>query len=417
MGYYAIGIGGTGAKCLESLIHLAAAGMIPDGELYVLFVDPDTANGSLDRAQQTLSHYTTCRDNLELGQARLLKTRIVSAESNLWNPLGDHAQPRLDQFFRYNYLLQTNAPAANLFEVLYSIRERETTLEYGFRGHPSIGSAVMAQTVNLGEADPWRTFRQRLENDPDAKVFLAGSIFGGTGASGFPTIAQLVKNELKNIPNDKVKLGGVLILPYFYFLSEKDKELQAKSDAFLMNTQAALKYYHYLWNQERVYDAVYLFGNESQTEVENSLGGGNQQNAPHFIELYAALAAIHFFEARFEDNQPVEYFMTARRQNNLLQWADLPDGNRGNTVRSRIEQLARFAFSYLSVYRPTLQKINEQGGSYSASWYIDFFERNKIPNNQTLLNDVSNYCEAFLLWLANLQENRGKTEKNRTCRV
>ena len=47
MGYYAIGIGGTGAKCLESLIHLAAAGMMPDNsDLYILFVDPDEANGS-----------------------------------------------------------------------------------------------------------------------------------------------------------------------------------------------------------------------------------------------------------------------------------------------------------------------------------------------------------------------------------
>ena len=26
MAYYAIGIGGTGSKCLETLIHLAAAG-------------------------------------------------------------------------------------------------------------------------------------------------------------------------------------------------------------------------------------------------------------------------------------------------------------------------------------------------------------------------------------------------------
>ena len=45
MGYYAIGIGGTGAKCLESLIHLAAAGMMPDdNDLCMFFVDPDEAS-------------------------------------------------------------------------------------------------------------------------------------------------------------------------------------------------------------------------------------------------------------------------------------------------------------------------------------------------------------------------------------
>ena len=32
--------------------------------------------------------------------------------------------------------------AADLFEVLYSERERTTQLHEGFRGHPSIGAAV-----------------------------------------------------------------------------------------------------------------------------------------------------------------------------------------------------------------------------------------------------------------------------------
>ena len=411
MGYYAIGIGGTGAKCLESLIHLAAAGMIPDGELYLLFVDPDTANGSLARAQHTLNHYVACKDTLQLGQTSLLKTKIVSAEPNLWTPLENAPQPRLDQFFHYNALRTSNdntlVAAAHLFEALYSKKERETTLEYGFRGHPSIGSAVMANTVNLGQNEPWDTFRNRLTNDMDAKVFLAGSIFGGTGASGFPTIARLISNELQNIGVENVKLGGALVLPYFYFLTDDD-ELQAKSEAFLMNTQAALKYYH-LWNQTGIYDSVYLFGGESsRTEVENALGGQNQQNAPHFIELYAALAALHFFGTHFEADQPAQYFLTARRQNRRLEWADLPDGDNGNAIRSKIGQLARFAFAYLSVYQPKIQDIQESGRSYQAPWFIDFFERSQggINDNQTqlLFRHVEAYCQDFLLWLANIQD-------------
>ena len=405
MGYYAIGIGGTGAKCLESLIHLAAAGMIPEGELYILFVDPDTANGSLERALGTLSRYMAFKDNPQFAEMHLLKTKIFSADRNLWTPFTEQAQPRLDQFFEYNSLSMANdnscVAAAHLFEVLYSETERKTTLEQGFRGHPSIGSAVMAKTVNLGEEDPWRTFRQRLANDTDAKVFLAGSIFGGTGASGFPTIAQLIKNELKE---KNVKLGGALALPYFTFIPEEDNELKAKSEHFLMNTQAALKYYH-LWNKTGIYDAVYLFGDESRTEVENSLGGPGQQNAPHFIELYAALAAIDFFGKNFEANQDAQYFMIARRQNNRLEWADLPDGDNGSTVQSKIGQLARFAFAYLSVYRPMLQDIHDKGKGYHAPWFVDFFEQNQSTEDQTLLNAVEDYCQDFLLWLANIQNS------------
>lgn len=411
MGYYAIGIGGTGAKCLESLVHLAAAGMIPDERLYVLFVDPDTTNGCLERAVVTLNHYKAFKDDPQLTQSHLLRTKIFSADSNIWTPFTDNftdnAQPRLSDFFDYHSLRmagdKTRVAAAHLFESLYSEKERETTLNRGFRGHPSIGASVMAQTVRLGEEDPWRTFRSRVSNDTDAKIFLAGSIFGGTGASGFPTIAQLIRDELGG---KNVKMGGALVLPYFTFAAVEDDELKAKAEHFLMNTQAALKYYH-LWNKTAIYDAIYLLGDESQIEVEHFLGGSRQRNSPHFIELYAALAAVDFFGRDFEDDQEPQYFMIARERTNQIEWTDLPDGENGETIRSKIRQLTCFAFAYLSVYQPRLQEIHNNGKGYRAPWYVDFFERSGISNDQTLLDIVANYCRDFLLWLANIQHSVG----------
>ena len=405
MGYYAIGIGGTGAKCLESLIHLAAAGMMPDGELHLLFVDPDTSNGSRARVQNTLARYVKCKDEFDLGQTHLFKTKIDPANPISWTPF-DTADPSLKQFFHYESFRDSSA--GKLFDVLYSRSEKENTLEEGFRGHPSIGSAVMAKTVDLEEDETWSLFRKKISDDDEgAKVFLAGSIFGGTGASGFPTIAQIVKNALD------VKLGGALLLPYFKFTDEGDEgELKAKSDEFLMNTQTALKHY-YFWNETGIYDAVYLFGDESRTDVENALGGPEQKNAPHFIELYAALAATDFFGKNFEEDQGAQYFMTARAKNNRLQWTDLPDGSNGNTILSRIGQLARFALAYLSVYHPALEKIADRSkDAYRASWYVDFFERRKISIDEALrsLSSVGEYCEDFLLWLANIQENCGDGE-------
>ena len=402
MGYYAIGIGGTGAKCLESLIHLAAAGMMPDGDLHLLFVDPDTSNGSRKRVEETLAHYEACKNQFDLGQTHLLKTKIDPAHPILWTPFKE-TNPSLNQFFHYESF--RGSPAGKLFDVLYSRSEKKSPLEEGFRGHPSIGSAVMAKTVNLEEDETWSTFRKKIADDDEgAKVFLAGSIFGGTGASGFPTIAQIVKGELD------VKLGGALLLPYFKFMDDgSEGELKAKSDEFLMNTQTALKHYH-IWNQTGIYDTVYLFGDESRTDVENALGGPKQQNAPHFIELYAALAAIDFFKKDFEPSQDAQYFMTAREQSNQLKWTDLPDGDNGDTIRSRIGQLARFAFAYLSVYHPALEKIADRSrDAYRASWYVDFFERRKIAIDRALLSTLEKYCNTFLLWLANIQGNCSDT--------
>ena len=346
MAYYAIGIGGTGAKCLESLIHLAAVGMMPDKDkLYILFVDPDNANGSLERAVETLDHYKTFSNNPQLAQPCLLQTEIISASNPIFAPFdtGDGTKPRLSVRFNFAGLKMGNNNAAHLFEVLYSEKERDTELDKGFRGHPSIGASVMAQTV-LGNAEPWKTFRDLVNADMNPKVFLAGSIFGGTGASGFPTIAKLIKNELKAV-KVKTQIGGALVLPYFTFIADTDNELKAKAEHFLMNTQAALKYYH-LWNKDFIYDAIYLFGDDSQIEVESSLGGKTQRNAQHFIELYAALAAIHFFGNSFGAGLDPQYFRIDR-DSKPLQWTDLPDDDNGKTVRSRIGQMARFAFAYL----------------------------------------------------------------------
>ena len=429
MSYYAIGIGGTGAKCLESLIHLAAAGMMPDGDLYVLFVDPDNSNGSRARAKETLDKYRACKNNLTLGQTPFLKTKINpfnSDESVHWTPFEKDASPSLGRFFDYGNLNENkNHPgAAHLFEVLYSKAEIETSLEKGFHGHPSIGSGVMAQTVDFKQPGLWSQFRGRIANDSDAKVFLAGSIFGGTGASGFPTIAQLIKDELTT----SVKLGGALVLPYFKFISEEngqgtDVQLKANSDYFLMNTQAALNYYH-LREQTRIYNAVYLLGNGAEVEVKNSSGGGGQKNAPHFLELYAGLAAIHFFKNGFENAEDAQYFLTARENTNQLKWGDLPDDNNGNTIRSSIAQLTRFAFAYLHFYLPTIRGIKQ--GTYrskDATWFANFFNQKgwfgwigqdkiDLTDDQTtdLLNETENYCRSFLSWLAYIQTNKGENE-------
>ena len=421
MGYYAIGIGGTGAKCLESLIHIAAAGMMPDNnDLYILFVDPDKANGSLERAKTTFEHYKVFNENDQLAQPHILQTNIDSAKPYIFSPFDnqDDDKRKLSSVFKYADLKLGNANAADLFEVLYSERERETGLNEGFRGHPSIGASIMAQTV-LGAGEPWKTFRAKVAKDTNAKVFIIGSIFGGTGASGFPTIAKLIKNEFEGTTVKPV-IGGALVLPYFSFIDDGDNkneddgdnknELKAKAEHFLMNTQAALKYYHLYNNQELVYNAIYLLGNDVQIEEENfSLGGNSQRNSQHFIELYASLAAIHFFENATADGGAK--YLRLNRSNNPHQWSDLPDGASGTKILSKLRQLTNFSFAYLSIYKPMLDDIFEKTHSgFHTPWYIDFFKRNRISlkdvSVKNSLNNVKDYCEDFLVWLANVQNSK-----------
>lgn len=407
MSYYVIGVGGTGAKCVESFIHLCAAGLMPDNRsVFGLFVDPDGANGSLKRAGQLLQNYYDCKQ-LRIGKTDLFKSALRIADPDIWSPLQDKPA-ELGKFFNYDTL--HGSPAAHLFDVLYSQKEKQTPLDFGFRGHPSIGAAVMAAAVRLGEEEPWATLRDQIKLDVSAKegakVMLFGSIFGGTGASGVPTIARLVNNEFApQMKRDRFKIGSVLMLPYFSFDPVRQERMRVDADTFLLSTQTALNYYH---NQDelRVCNAVYLLGSESLKPMRtSSIGGQAQENEPHVLEVYAALAALHFFA-----NENVEgYPHIAREFRDASSWPDLPYDPGSAKLKAKLNQLARFAFAYLTAYHPMLESINQKGKAYRAPWYINLFRRENVDLKSVMekeLKQVKSYCESFLLWLANIEESQ-----------
>lgn len=415
MSYHVIGIGGSGAKCVEALAHLCAAGLMPDdGELNVFFIDPDLANGSLERAQSTLQQYCDCKKN-DLGKTDLLKNSISIARPGVWTPFGERSTPNLENFFHYSTLKTQNEAAAHLFDVLYSPDEKKVTLDEGFLGHPSIGAAVMANTVKLEEVEPWKTFRNKVELEAKSggsRIILMGSIFGGTGAAGLPTIARLIRDEFAGYAN--IKIGGILVLPFFSFTASEKKlhdgrVFKLNPQNFILNTQAALKYY-YNQNYLDCLDSVYFIGEHTLLPVKNPSPGGNtQNNDPHFIELYGSMGAMDFFknidkkaeEKGFRDRR---YHMVARQDIGKLEWRDLPDENSGNTVKQKLGRLIHFAFSYLNVYYPMLQDIKKSGRTYRAPWYVQFFERKKVSLKddkvQDRLEGMRSYCETFLKWFA-----------------
>ncbi|MCK5059031.1 MAG: hypothetical protein KAT34_20455 [Candidatus Aminicenantes bacterium] len=425
MSYQVVSIGGSGAKSVESLTHLCAAGLMPDGELNVLFVDPDLANGCLERTQNTLNRYCECKKT-GMKQTGLLKTSITLSKPNVWTPFEETAKPKLGDFFRYPVLKTQYEPAAHLFDVLFSPVEKEVLLDEGFLGHPSIGAAVMAKTVKLGETEPWQTFRRKIEQDAKegegSKIVLIGSVFGGTGAAGIPTIARLIKQEFKGYKN--IKVGGVLLLPYFSFIAAEKKLNSGKSlklnpQNFVLNTQAALKYY-YNQNYLDCFDCIYLIGEHMLTPLKHATSGGrNQSNEPNFMELYSALATIDFFndiDEKVKDPtfEARKYQLIAREKSGEVQWSDLPDGNNGNIVKRQLGTMTRFAFAYLNVYYPMLENIRTKEKTYRSPWYIQFFERKGISLNSSQIQDqlknMKEYCETFLKWMANLHKSNDQLE-------
>jgi len=417
MSNYLIGIGGTGAKCIESLVHLLAAGFLPGraGSVYTCFVDPDQSNGSLSRSQRTVEAYQDCRHTPLGTESGLFETEVAISQPMVWSPFPGDQPQSLSSFFCYDDMSNRNVGAGLLFETLFSEDERNTNLNIGFRGHPSIGSAVFANSIELSEDEPWRTFRDFVRRDvgatgETARIVLVGSIFGGTGAAGVPTIGRLIEEELRKSNVRNAEICAILLLPYFSFDSLHDEQLRADASDFLVNCHAALKYYH---KQDglKVFDSVYVLGERIQEPVGQSvIGGRGQVNQPHFIELIAALAALRFYET---DERG--YFLASRREPYSMEWQDLPSHLHSEDIRNRIDHMLRFCFSYLAVYYPMLNSIGSVGGAYRAPWYIELLSSSTGDFSKDLSGPFaafSIYSRLFLEWIGGIQASGRRTKIN-----
>lgn len=420
MGFYVVGIGGTGAKCIEAIIQLASVGLIPTNKLRILFIDADETNGNLQRVQKSLNIYQKCYQLLK-GKHEECSWMTTDIESyQVWSPFANNnTDKKLGSFFAYDTLRQTNQPLTNLFDILYTQEEREVSLEVGFRGRPAIGSSIITQ-INLERLDeePWRSFINQIEGDAssgsEAKVLLCGSIFGGTGASGLPTIGRLISNKLeKDGVRDSVQIGCIFALPYFNFpKAGNDEQVYATPDLFLLNTEAALRYYR---EQAQQFDTKYLIGNQNFEKLgEFSVGKDTQINRPHFVEFYASLAARNFFCEKPEKGVHV----ISRNQAGVLKWDDIPSVD---SVKNNLVNATRFAYIWLADFEKQLEAAKSRGVKEldGFAWFDKFFQgpprmmigpaRKNLPDlsdttQQEAIKTINNWCQDFLRWLGDIHQ-------------
>jgi len=408
---YLVGIGGTGSKCLESFIHLACSGLAPE-EVWIGMVDVDKENGNLERTTQLLECYKSLYKSLRTGKNRLadsplLKTEFVSPSTGaFWSPLPDGVKD-LKQLFRYE---QMRNETKWLFDSLFDHKEQETDLNHGFRGRPAMGSAVLLSQAIEGH-EFWNEILesvQKVKAGDEIRIFLIASAFGGTGSAGFPTIARLIREEIKkrNI-RQNYYVGGILLMPYFQFPSKESDEITANAEAFLENAQASLKYYHHLLSEnENLFDNLYLFGWDPLTELkgEPEKGGTKQKNPPLMPEFFASLAALKFFQS--DELSHGRIFRTGYDiTDKQFTWNIIPGINDRTSVKEYMGQLVRFAFAYLSSYRPflyreTFSQIKDQ------KWFRNLIKEPGVSLEkdecQNILESLDSYCQDMLRWIASV---------------
>lgn len=79
MSYYLIGIGGTGARCMEAFIYLNGAGILKDHQdVKLVYVDADVSCGNLVRTQNAMHLYQKVK-NLSFGPNTVFSNNILDA--------------------------------------------------------------------------------------------------------------------------------------------------------------------------------------------------------------------------------------------------------------------------------------------------------------------------------------------------
>ncbi|MFL5386456.1 MAG: hypothetical protein ACJ8GN_28385 [Longimicrobiaceae bacterium] len=333
-------LGGSGARTLEPLLHLCALGLGP-AQLRVLIVDPDQANAAVTRARRLLDQYRETRARLAEGGATdgFFRTEVLDVlpDSLLWSPIAD------DEFLpdtRFaasvdRQVMATGAPElGTLFDLLNAERVREMDLSLGFRGVPSVGTVFMNRL--RGESFFAQLLSQHHANVAGSVFFATGSVFGGTGAAALPVVGRALrdgvvasegKTDVKGAARERI--GAALLLPYFSLPAASpasgDDGPRPENALFAHNAAGALPSY---LDRERDpgYGGYYLLGDGLPREQErNEVGGEGQANAAHYVELFAALAALDFASRGGESRDarlPVYRALGVAGED--PGWADLP---------------------------------------------------------------------------------------------
>lgn len=184
---YIFGIGGSGARVLRSLVMLMASGVEIEAESVVpIIIDPDKSNGDLTRTVSLFNSYSKIRSRLsDIGENKFFKTKLEDTIDGYILPLNSETQET--SFRQYIGMPQmkdlTGKNNANyaLASALFSEDNLNATMTVGFKGNPNIGSVVLNQFEDSPEFQKFVTSFTSSD-----KIFIINSIFGGTGASGFP---------------------------------------------------------------------------------------------------------------------------------------------------------------------------------------------------------------------------------------
>jgi len=393
-----IGIGGTGSRVLQQVVHLCDCGYFSkEDELRVLIIDPDVYNGNKNKTEELIDLYNECRNTCRPKDSKthFFRTEIKPAAKGRYslaptvakNKDGENIET-LQELAEY----ENNPTATNFMKAAYSKKEySEINMEQGYFAHPSVGAFALPKWID--DDEHFQGLLADMETEAGAtggnvQVFIIASAFGGTGAAGFAAVAQAFKHKLKD-HSSKLSIGGAFLMPYFAFNRRGSTDGQNDTidpKVFMEATLSAMRYYADTQTHKH-FDKVYVLGapeaNEEDAEAarltrnDYADKGSEQENWPHIIELYCALATKDFFDTSVRENKANKGAWVgvsiSKPQLTSITWEDIPGGHE---LRKSLSKFLLFNY----VYVPSLLSEFTKFKASSAS-KIEKLSRRDISYN------------------------------------
>ena len=291
-------IGGTGIRVMKSITMLMAGGMDTNGYVVVpIILDPH-----LDLEEKKNLHSL-------IASYKEIYSRSVNNGNNVLNPLDGFFSSEIrtidelnnqtndaqetagskEKFRSYINLSALSTSDINNFlvDTLFSTKNLNNPLSVGFKGNPNVGTVVLGEMIE--GAEWFKSFKQHCEKDD--RVFIISSIFGGTGASGYPLLEKKIRFAENEPAVKNALMGAVTVLPYYGLKDPSTSGSDIDSANFYTKTKAALAYYE----DKVASNYLYYVGEKSLKQVyEND--EKKQDDKANFIELVAATALFDFLK-------------------------------------------------------------------------------------------------------------------------
>ena len=395
MGNYVFFIGGSGARVYKSLIHSAAAGLLKTEELTVLLIDADKSNYANESSVSLYREYKSLYNYFKEYGGQEFSCDIRMESENVLSPVQTDA---------VNLDLAVGSGSSDRNRILkcfYTHEEINQDLKGGFYAHPNIGCIFFSAFANKEFNQCLNKIQTQLDNNIEVRIALVGSIFGGTGAAGIPTIYKLISNKFKDHANyNKLQMGGIFLEPYFKVNGKREagnKNIEIKMEDFYFNTYEALSYYRA--NKSMKFQSIYLLGQQTLDNVNNEYveSGRGQDNKSHIIELVASFAIDRFL------SYPKESGIFGMVRKGKLDWKSFPI-NKSESIDMPMLKLAAFARAQAVFLTEVYEYIDELKGGIQEKlgilipqWYKVFGL--KLGKEKDKAELMKQYSISFMEWL------------------